>query len=266
LEPTSTWRSDEGAPPLAPGAIVLCAFPSAGLAATVAAHYILRSLALPRIGTFDTPGGLPVAIVQNGQVNPPIRVYGRSDLALILSEFPAVPSTVRPIAEAVLDGAERMRARLVLTLEGVVPHPIIEEGEVPEESVWSVMSKPNRELAGQLERSKAAALTDGVIGGVTGAMLVLGQNRSIPVATLLVSARATDGYPDHRAGAALIEALDRFLPDLKIDTAPLRTQAEIIERALRQAMKGRGKMAEIGGGPTGAPGPASQPPDSPIYG
>ena len=41
-----------------------------------------------------------------------------------------------------------------------------------------------------------------------------------------------------RAAAALIETVDRFLPDLKIETGPLRTQAEVIERALRAAMKG----------------------------
>ena len=70
-------------------------------------------------------------------------------------------------------------------------------------------------------------------------MLVAGLHRPIPVSTLLVSARDTAGYPDHRAGAAIIEALDRLLPEMTIDTGPLRTQAEMIERILRAAMKSR---------------------------
>jgi len=59
------------------------------------------------------------------------------------------------------------------------------------------------------------------------------------VAAILVSAIGPEGYPDHRAGAALIETLDRLMPELKIDTGPLRSQAEVIERALRAAMRQR---------------------------
>jgi len=46
-----------------------------------------------------------------------------------------------------------------------------------------------------------------------------------------------EGVPDHRAGAALIETLDKVLPEIKIDTEPLRAQAEQIEKALRAVMK-----------------------------
>ena len=61
----------------------------------------------------------------------------------------------------------------------------------------------------------------------------------MPVAVLLVSARVAEGLPDHRAGAALIETLDRVLPELGSITGPLRAQAEQIEKALRAVMKSR---------------------------
>ncbi len=93
---------------------------------------------------------------------------------------------------------------------------------------------------------------DGVIGGVSGALLVEGLPAKIPVGALLVS--ATDaGYPDHRAAAKLIEVVDQLLPHVKIDTRPLRTQAELIERALRAAVKSRESA------PIGAPGSENLP-------
>ncbi|MGD0718344.1 MAG: PAC2 family protein [Thermoplasmata archaeon] len=232
------WR-DEGAAVLQPNAVVISCFPSAGLATTVAALYMVRALKLPRIGRFESPEMIPIAVIQGGQVNPPIRVYGRGDLAVILSEFPPTPPQASALASTIMEGAAARKARWVLGLEGVIPHPTGDdpEAEPPDEKVWAAFSRRNPTLEKAFAASGALALEDGIIGGVSGALLVQGIGGSIPVAVLLVSARMGEGYPDHRAGATLIEAVDRILPEVRIDTGPLRAQAEEIEKALRSAMK-----------------------------
>ena len=234
------WR-DETPNPLAPGAVVLSAFPSAGLATTVAAHYVVRALNLPRVGLFESAESAPVAVIQGGTVHPPVRVHGRANLAVVLSEFPPSPAAADAIAKGILDGAEARKARLVIALEGVIPHPFSEEAEPPtptsaDEEQWSITARPDRELRDALAKAGARPLEDGVFGGVTGALLVRGISRRVPVGVLVASARNLELYPDHRAGAALIETLDRLLPELAIDTGPLREQAESIERMLRAAM------------------------------
>ncbi|MCI4325384.1 MAG: PAC2 family protein [Thermoplasmata archaeon] len=243
------WRStDASAPPFAPGGIVVSSFPSAGLAATVAGHYIVKTLKLPRIGVFDGTDSQPIAVVQNGQVHPPIRVYGRPDLAVVLSELPVPPDLAFPLAQAILTGAEQRKARLVIGLEGVMPHPSEAPGAPTDppapndETVWATCAREEAGLSAELKRANARRLEDGVIGGLSGGLLIEGITRPTPVAVLLVSASTgAEGFPDHRAGAALIETLDRMLPELKIDTGPLRTQAEVIEKALRAAMKARAR-------------------------
>ncbi len=250
-----SWRDE--VPPDASfgtGSVMISAFPSAGLASIVAAHYAIRALKLPRIGRFDSPDVSPIAIVQGGEVSPMVRAYGRPDLALVLSEFPPTPAQANAIARTILDSAERHRSRLILCFEGVVPHPANEEeeeeegeegtpaavaGEQPPEQAWVAFSRKDPALLKMFQPSRARVLEDGVIGGVSGALLVQGIGRSVPVAVLLVSARLAEGLPDHRAGAVLIETLDRLLPEVKIDTGPLRAQAEQIEKALRQAIKSR---------------------------
>ena len=243
-----TWRDE--APPsknFGEGSVMVSAFPSAGLATTVAGHYMIRALNLPRIGRFESPDLAPIAIVQGGEVHPTIRVYGRSDLGLVLSEFPPSPSQANSIARTILDAAERHKVRMILGFEGVVPHPPGDEEAGEEESavaeeqspeqVWVAYSRKDSSILKALEPAKVRPLEDGVIGGVSGALLVQGMGREIPVAVLLVSARVAEGLPDHRAGAALIETLDRLLPEIQIDTGPLRAQAEQIEKALRAVMK-----------------------------
>jgi predicted ATP-grasp superfamily ATP-dependent carboligase len=252
-----TWR-DEVPSDAVDGrdSVILTAFPSAGLATIIAAHYMVQSLKLARTGRFDSPDLAPVAVVQSGEVNPTIRVYGRPKLALVLSEFPPTPSQANAVARVVLDAAERRGARAIICLEGVVPHPEDDEddgeaapkdgAEAPEQ-VWVTYAHRDAAFAAPFEAAKARPLEEGVIGGVSGALLVQGIGRKVPVAALLVSARIAEGLPDHRAGAALIETLDRILPELKIDTGPLRAQAEQIEKALRAALKRRPKPSEVMG-------------------
>jgi len=261
------WRDEApaGQAP-GPGAVIVSSFPSAGLATTVASHYILRSLKLPRVGRFESPDLAPIAVVQAGEVNPTIRVYGRAGLGVVLSEFPPLPSQVTPIAVTILNAAERMSARLLVCLEGVVPHPELENEQDSGppagdsgENVWVAFSRRDPAIMGAFAKTGARALEEGVIGGVSGALLVQGLGRGVPVAVLLVSARVAGGLPDHRAGAALIETLDRLLPEIRIDTGPLRKQAAEIERMLRAAMKTRPAQAEPEGG-------APQPNEPGMYG
>jgi len=264
-----TWRDE--APPsktFGEGSVLVSAFPSAGLATTVAGHYMIRALGLPRIGRFESPDLAPIAVVQGGEVNPTVRAYGRTDLGLVLSEFPPSASQANSIARSILDAAERHRARLIVGFEGVVPQPPGDEDGSEEESavaeeqspeqIWVAFSRKEPSVLKMFEPAKLRLLEDGVIGGVSGALLVQGIGRPVPVAVLLVSARASEGLPDHRAGAALIETLDRVLPELKIDTGPLRAQAEQIEKALRAVMK-----SHPGAPP---PDPTHAPPTPGMYG
>ncbi len=265
MEFTWTDEAPTGQAP-GPGAVLLSSFPSAGLAATVASHYIIRSLKLHRVARFESPELAPIAVVQAGQVNPTIRVYGRPGLGLVLSEFPPLPSQLTPIARTILDAAERLSARLIICLEGVVPHPELEGEDAPEptgapaatdESVWVAFSRREPAMIDAFARTSAHPLEEGVVGGVSGALLVQGLGRKIPVAVVLVSTRAAEGLPDHRAGAVLIETLDRLLPELSIDTGPLRQQAAEIERMLRTAMKTR---------PVESPAEPSRPSTTGMYG
>jgi predicted ATP-grasp superfamily ATP-dependent carboligase len=258
-----TWR-EEATPETSfgPGSVVLSAFPSAGLATIVAGHYIARVLQLPRIGRFESPEMAPIAVIQSGQVHPTVRVYGRSDLALVMSEFPPSPPQAVAIAATILEAAERHKARAVVCLEGVVPHPEMgdvlaaEGADPPDEQVWVAYSRRDPAFVRAFTAAKTRPLDEGVIGGVSGALLVQALGRQIPVAVLLVSARVAEGLPDHRAGAALIETLDRVMPELKIDTGPLRAQAEQIEKALRAVMKSGSRAG-------GLAGPESEGPPSP---
>jgi predicted ATP-grasp superfamily ATP-dependent carboligase len=246
------WRDEPDAPPPTPGGIIVTSFPSAGLAPTIAAHYIVRALNLPRLAVLESNDATPIAVVQGGTVQPAIRVHGNQSLAVVMSEFPTSPVASWPLTAAILGAAERRGAKMVVALEGVVPHPFdgseeLPPSPMPEVQTWWILSKPDPAASAQFDGAGARALAEGVIGGISGALLLQGQSRSLSVGALLVSVQDVTGYPDHRAGAALIETLDRLLPDLKIDTKPLLEQAVMIEKALRAAARQAKKPADAVG-------------------
>jgi predicted ATP-grasp superfamily ATP-dependent carboligase len=256
------WRDEPDAVPPTPGGILLTSFPSAGLAPTIAAHYMVRTLNLPRLAVLESAEATPIAVVQGGTVQPAIRIHGNESLAVVMSEFPTSPTASWPLTASVLAAAEKRQAKMVVALEGVVPHPFDADEEtptppMPEVQTWWILARPDAAVAGRFDGAGARALAEGVIGGITGALLLQGQSRTLPVCALLVSVQDIEGYPDHRAGAALIETLDRLLPDLKIDTKPLLAQAEMIEKALKAATRQAKKPTETAA--------ANQPPNTMIY-
>jgi uncharacterized protein len=76
---------------------------------------------------------------------------------------------------------------------------------------------------------------EGVITGVAGVLLNEGKRRDFPVATLL--AEAHPDYPDARAAAKVIEAMDRLLLHIDMDASPLYQEAERIEEQLKMIHK-----------------------------
>jgi uncharacterized protein len=76
---------------------------------------------------------------------------------------------------------------------------------------------------------------EGMITGITGVLLFEGARLKRDVLCLLAEAHSS--YPDSRAAALLVEALDKLLPEIEIDTQPLYKEAEDIEQKIRAFIK-----------------------------
>jgi uncharacterized protein len=72
--------------------------------------------------------------------------------------------------------------------------------------------------------------TEGVITGIAGVLLNEGRRRGFDVLTFL--AEAQSDYPDARAAAKVIEAINRILLRTPLDAVPLYAEAERIEQQL----------------------------------
>ena len=218
--------------------LLVVAFPTVGLISSIAGHYIIDSLKLKEIGTIISKDFMPATIIHNGKPSPPVRIYagdkecgpdGKCEqLAVIISEFMPPYNVIKPLADKILEWADKKGCKTIVALEGT--HAI---GIKKKFQVYGVSS--NDAMNKVLRKYKIEETLEGMITGVNGVILYEGVLKKRDVICLL--SEAHDSFPDSRAAGNLLEKLDVMLPIIKIDPKPLYKEAKEIEKKIRQFME-----------------------------
>lgn len=216
-------------------ALVILAFPSTGAAAPIAGTYLHKRLGLPLVGHLVSEDLEGVSHVENGIAASPIRIHGGEThcdldgpcprIYTITTEFPLPLEMLPEVADAITKWAKL--SRMVLSLDAVGRD---HDGETP--TVYAGGSTP--EALQALSSSRAKTLEKGLVGGLTAYILAKGHHANFHAALLIVE--ASQDHPDGRAAAALVEALDRLIPELKVDPTPLLDDAMELEKEVKKAM------------------------------
>lgn len=216
-------------------ALLIVGTPGLGLVGTIASQYAVGHLDMRLAGGIHSPGLPPRATIVNGRPLPPMRLhfaqerarlaFGCDKLLVLTTEVPVEDAAAPYFAEAVVAWAKERRVRAVVALDG-----ILVESEADDDIVVGVPSSDS--AAKLIDDQKVPTLPSGYVGGVVGALLHAGQRHGLDVVGLL--AETAPGFPDAKAAARLVEILDRMVPGIKIETAPLLAEAELIEEQIRQ--------------------------------
>lgn len=220
------------------GGVVIEGFPSVGLVTTIAATYLISSLNLDQVAAIDSPWFPPVSMIYAEKPKFPGRIYASAQhkIAVFLSEFTPAPYLDRFIAKAILAWAQEQKCSLVITPCGV---PMLEERAPagPEKLLIHGVGTTDRARQ-RLRNCGMHVLEFGVVPGISGALLNEGRWSNFDLIALLVE--AYQGIPDAKAAAAVVEAIDELLPQIRLDVSPLYREAERIEsrlKALREQAK-----------------------------
>ena len=221
------------------GALLVTAFPTAGLAGTIACRYLVQTLAMEPTGYLQIAEMDPVVYVESGVSRPCLSLYatraacgvdGKCDqLAIMYSDLTPPANGLRPLARALLDWSLQHKVDSLVTLEGYSlthePEPGTDGTAHPK--VMGISNGPGEKLLNALPVGRMT----GLVTGFSAALLMETHRTPFPVAGLVVESHKDQ--PDARAAAALVEDLAHLLPLLKIDPGPLRTEADLLERAVR---------------------------------
>jgi uncharacterized protein len=209
--------------PLPENGAVLLGFPGSGLVGTIALQYMVDQMEFEQVGSINSRYFPPLAMMNRGLVNDPVRIYQKNDIAAVVADIPIHPSICYEIATALIEWLAHSKPREVLTIAGIITNE-------PEKRVFGVATTP--EALTRIQ-DHTLLLPIGSISGIASSILTECKIRNIPAFGLLGE---TVNAPDPRASAATIEVLNKIY-NLGLDTQPLIEQAVEIEQSM-------GKLAE----------------------
>jgi len=214
------------------GVTIIEGFPGFGLIGTIATEFLMEHLETEKIGTVDMDEIPAMVAVHANKIIEPISLHYNKKHNLVLVHAINVGKGLGwKLAEVVGELANRLKAKEIISLEGVgSPNPT-------QSKVFFYTTIDG----GRAERLKNVAnpLQEGIIVGVTGALLSKGAN--VPIVALFAEAKSN--LPDSKAAAEIIKVLDVYT-GLQVDYKPLLKQAEQFEAKLKSIIE---KGQKVGG-------------------
>ncbi len=214
--------------------ILIEGFQGTGLVGTLAAQYIAKELKMKQIGRIESEDLPPIALMSEGEIRFPIRIFASKEHNIIMfeSELPIVPKLTFRIASDIAEWAKKQKVERVICLEGIAGKG--ESGEL-----YGVGTVDG--LDDELKKEGVKILKNGVILGVSAALLLECKSEGIPAVCLMAQSHAT--FPDGKASAKIVDYLSKKYK-LSINTKPLRDEAEKFEAQIKDIIE-RAKTAQM---------------------
>jgi len=215
--------------------LVIEGFPGFGLVSTIATGFLIDHLKCEQIGKYWFEQGQPTIAIHACKLIDPIGIYyaKKYNIVIVHSIAPATGMEWKA-ADIVLDVVKQVGAKEIITLEGV--------GSTEADEARGFFYTSNPAHRKKLEKIGIDCLGEGIIVGVTSALLMKAPQKNIDVCSLFAETHST--LPDSKAAAKVIELLDKYL-GLKVDYKPLLKQAEEFEKKLRGLIEQSQKAKEI---------------------
>lgn len=200
-------------------------FPGFGLVGTITTGFLIDHLKCEQIGKhyFEDP---PVTLAVHGcKLVDPIGVFynKKYNVVIVHAIANAGGGAEWKAADVILDIAEQLDAKEIITIEGVG------SSETTECRAFHYTTHTPAQKA--LTSLGYDCLGEGIIVGVTSALLL---KASVPLTCLFAETHSQ--LPDSKAAAKVIELLDKYLK-LAVDYKPLLKQAEVFEERLKTILE-----------------------------
>lgn len=206
-------------------------FPGLGLIGTIVTEYLIKHLGAKSIGYIKSDKIPPMIAIHDSKIVQPLEIfYAKSKNLIILHALTDVKGMEWEISDALLQLCKTLKAKEVVSIEGIL-------GQSPETNLYYYSE--NLKTQGKFSKAKATGLKEGIVTGVTAAMLL--KAKEFNFTGMFVETHSK--MPDSKAAAKIIEMLDGYM-NLGVDYKPLEKAAEDFEKQLKGYVDKMQKTAE----------------------
>lgn len=179
---------------------------------------------------------MPTIAVHNCEAVDPIGIfYNKKNNIVIVQGVASTQGQEWKLADYLINLAEQLEAKEIITLEGV-GSPEGGDGKI-RKFFYTTEAKKKQKF----ERMGVDCLGEGIIVGVSGALLMKSTLSNIPVTCLFTETHSR--LPDSKAAAKIIELLDSYI-GLDVDPKPLLKQAQEFEAKLKEMIEKQKKAKQ----------------------
>jgi predicted ATP-grasp superfamily ATP-dependent carboligase len=216
-----------------PGAIIIEGFPGFGFVSTIATEYIIKHINAKPIGRIMSYKLSPLVAIHKSEIIEPLQILYDADKNIVIVQAVVPVNGIEwEIAETLLELAKEIKAKEIIGLEGVISQ---QPTEKPNAFFYTNIEKNKKKLEGMDLKN----MTEGVIIGVTGALLL--KCKETDFSCFFVETHSD--LPDNTAAARLIEILDKYI-NLGVDYQPLIDKAKEFEEKLKGFMSKLSKVKQ----------------------
>jgi uncharacterized protein len=219
---------------ISPDATAIVGVANAGLVGVIAASHIIEKMKMEEVAHINSSIFPPVSVFIDGILKNPFRIYGDIKDAkgkmkqvttfVVTSELPLAKESFHEIAHVLLDFIQELGIKKIVTLVGF-PVEEIEKLEV------FYAAEPV--LMEQLKKVEGIQpLPKGMIFGLEALVLNEALERDIDGFTLIAPVK--EYLPATRSAAALIEALNKIFPRLKVEVQELVERDDMLQAKLKE--------------------------------
>ncbi|MDK2892175.1 MAG: uncharacterized protein PWQ49_567 [Methanohalophilus sp.] len=198
-------------------------FPGIGLVGNIASQQIIEELSMEYIGSMESRFFPPIAVLYDGLINMPVRIYESEEhnLIMVVSDIPISPSSSYDVSKVLINWAGSIGVKEVISIAGIAT--MSDEAKV-------FGAATTKDMLEKIE-NHVEIFQMGTISGISGSIMSECFIQEIPAISLLGATRSQN--PDPRAAAAVINVLND-LYGYSIETESLIEQAERIELEMQK--------------------------------
>lgn len=207
-------------------------FPGIGLVGTIATEFLIEHLKAKQIGSIWSDDISPIIAIHENKIVQPLGIfYSEKYNLIILHAITNIEGKEWITADEIVKLCKELDAHQLISIESVGNPNANEETKV-------FYFANNKEDEKKLKDSGVEPLREGIIMGVTGALLLKAKNLRYSC----IFGETHSQLPDSKAAAQVIEKLDKFL-GLEVDTGPLMESAQKFEEKLKGILE-QGQQAK----------------------
>ncbi|MBU1975545.1 MAG: PAC2 family protein [Nanoarchaeota archaeon] len=209
--------------------IIIEGFPGFGLIGTIVTEFLLEHMNCEMIGEFVYDDLPAMVAIHKGKLIKPMAVhYSKKYNIIILQTILNPKGKEWDIANAILDMARQLKAKKIISAEGVASPP--------------VPSKDNDQTLfyygdDKLKHLGLKPIDESIVVGVTAGIMLNFKNH------VCIFSETKSALPDSKSAANIIKILDKYL-GLKVDYKPLLKQAADFEDKLKSLISQTSKTEQ----------------------